>query len=62
MAPRGPTFYDAKPHKPIRYGLFARVADWRFGRSDGEDGIPGQPDGTAGAVADLPNHGLPRLS
>jgi hypothetical protein len=43
MTRRERTFYDAKPCKPMRYGLIARVADWRSGRSDGEHGIPTQP-------------------
>jgi hypothetical protein len=43
MARREKTFWEAKPRKPIRYGLSARVADWRIGRSDGENGIPELP-------------------
>jgi hypothetical protein len=48
MARREKTFWEAKPRKPIRYGLAARVADWRSGRSDGEDGIPQLPPVSAG--------------
>lgn len=43
MARRERTFYDAKLHRPTRYRLIARVADWRFGRSDGDHGIPARP-------------------
>lgn len=43
MARRERTFYDAKPRKPMRYGLLARVVDRRVGRSDGENGIPALP-------------------
>jgi hypothetical protein len=43
MARRKRTFWEAKPHKPIRYGLLARVADWQVGRSDGKNGIPPLP-------------------
>jgi hypothetical protein len=43
MARRKKTFWEAKPHKPIRYGLFTRVADRRAGRSDGTNGIPPLP-------------------
>jgi hypothetical protein len=43
MARRKRTFWDPKPRKPIRYGLFARVADWWVGRSDGRNGAPQLP-------------------
>jgi hypothetical protein len=43
MAREERTFWDAKPHKPIRYGLCARITDWQAGRADGRDGIPQLP-------------------
>jgi hypothetical protein len=43
MARRERTFWETKPHKPIRYGLLLRLADWRAGRSDGKSGIPPLP-------------------
>lgn len=43
MARSKRTFWEARPRKPIRYGLSARVADWRAGRSDGRNGIPHLP-------------------
>jgi hypothetical protein len=43
MARRKRTFWDSRPGKPVRYGVPARVADWRAGRSDGENGIPPVP-------------------
>lgn len=45
MTRRKRTFWDAKPHKPIRYGLLARVADRRAGRTDGKNEIPAKPTG-----------------
>lgn len=43
MARRERTFWEVKPHKPIRYGWLARVSDWRVGRADGRKGIPQLP-------------------
>jgi hypothetical protein len=43
MARSKRTFWEAKPRKPIRYGLSARIVDWRAGRSDGEHGVPQLP-------------------
>jgi hypothetical protein len=43
MARRDRVFWEAKPYKPIRYGLLVRVADWRAGRFDGKNGIPPLP-------------------
>lgn len=37
------TFWEAKPRKPIRYGLSARVVDWWVGRFDGMNGVPQLP-------------------
>lgn len=31
MARSKRTFWEAKPRKPIRYGLSARIVDWRAG-------------------------------
>ena len=31
--------WEAKPQRPIRYGLFARFADWCVGRRDGKAGL-----------------------
>jgi hypothetical protein len=46
MARRKSDVWEAGPHKPIRYGPFARFADWRAGRKDGRAGrpqLPGRP-------------------
>jgi hypothetical protein len=43
MARKKRTFWDAKPPKPILYGLFARATDRRAGHSDGKDAIPQLP-------------------
>jgi hypothetical protein len=43
MARRKRTFWEEKPRKPIRYGLFARIADRSAGWSDGGNGIPQLP-------------------
>ena len=37
------TLWEAKPRKPIRYGLSACVVDWRVGRFDGMNGVPQLP-------------------
>jgi len=47
------TFWDAKPHRPIRYGLSARVADLRAGQSDGKDGIPQLPPAPSASLPSL---------
>jgi hypothetical protein len=37
------TFWETKPQRPIRYGLFAQVADWWAGQSDGKKMVPQLP-------------------
>jgi ABC transport system ATP-binding/permease protein len=41
---RAPTDWDTKPHRPIRYGLGARLSDIWAGRSDGKNGLPPLPE------------------
>jgi hypothetical protein len=43
MARRKQTFWEAKPRKPIGYGLFVRSADRWAGWSDGKNGVPQLP-------------------
>jgi len=43
MARRKQTFWEAKPRKPIGYGLFVRIADRWAGWSDGKNGVPQLP-------------------
>jgi hypothetical protein len=43
MSRKEQTFWEVKPHRPIRYGWLARVADWRAGRYDGRTVIPQLP-------------------
>ncbi len=43
MPRQSSTSWDVKPHKPIRYGPFTRLADRWAGRNDGKAGIPPVP-------------------
>jgi hypothetical protein len=43
MMRRKRVFWEAKPCKPIRYGLFAHIGDWWAARADGEKGAPQLP-------------------
>jgi hypothetical protein len=43
MAGTKRTFWEAKPRKPIRHGLSARVVDWWVSRFDGMNGVPQLP-------------------
>jgi len=47
MTQKAPTTWDTKPHKPIPYGPFARLADRFAGRGDGNAAIPEIPAGPA---------------
>ena len=47
MTRRPSTTWDTEPHKPIRYGPTARLADRFAGRGDGNAAIPDLPAGPA---------------